>query len=412
MNARGRRCTIGRSRICPGDPAPWTFSRCPTPAPPRGDPCPCGAGRRRRACAPERRNRRLPDLRPALCGDGEWPCAAAGALAVGGAGPGLRAGAGGPGPCLGAAVRRPLGRSPARLARRRPRRLLRPPPFRGAADGLLLPRLRRARIGPAAAGGLRGDLAGARAGGAAAGAADAAGRRGGAALASRRPPAGRGDRRRLAPGAGGRAAAAASVVAQRRLAEAESVVRGRPRPRDPRPGRGGAAMTAETPLDAAFLAQEADPDPALRLRFHERVLDAELAVALDEAAEGDALRPSVYDLEDGRFVLAFDRDERLADFFGMPTAFAVLTGRRLAAMLAGQGTGIALNLGAPSATLLPAAAVDWLAAMVQPAPEVSRGSPCGTRLAGRGARRAAGRARGQARSDERRRRGRAPRLRG
>ena len=128
-------------------------------------------------------------------------------------------------------------------------------------------------------------------------------------------------------------------------------------------------MTAETPLDAAFLAQEADPDPALRLRFHERVLDAELAVALDEAAEGDALRPSVYDLEDGRFVLAFDRDERLADFFGMPTAFAVLTGRRLAAMLAGQGTGIALNLGAPSATLLPAAAVDWLAAMVQPAPE-------------------------------------------
>lgn len=127
-------------------------------------------------------------------------------------------------------------------------------------------------------------------------------------------------------------------------------------------------MTAETPLDAAFLASAADPDPALLLRFHERVLDAELAVPLAGEA-GETLDPQVFDLEDGRFVLAFDRDERLADFFGAPTDFAVLTGRRLATLLAGQGTGIALNLGAPSATLLPAGAVDWLAAMAAPAPE-------------------------------------------
>lgn len=125
-------------------------------------------------------------------------------------------------------------------------------------------------------------------------------------------------------------------------------------------------MKAETPLDAAFLASAADPDPALRLRFHERVLDAELAVPL-AAEAGEMLAPRVFDLEDGRFVLAFDRDERLADFLGAPTDFAALTGRRLATLLTGEGVGIALNLGAPSATLLPAAAVDWLAAMVRPA---------------------------------------------
>lgn len=126
-------------------------------------------------------------------------------------------------------------------------------------------------------------------------------------------------------------------------------------------------MNPETPLDAAFLAHEADPDPALRLRFHERILDAELMVPL-VAEAGEALDPQVFDLEDGRFVLAFDRDDRLADFMGAPTDFAALSGRRLAALLAGQGIGIALNLGAPSATLLPAAAVDWVAAMVLPAP--------------------------------------------
>lgn len=135
-----------------------------------------------------------------------------------------------------------------------------------------------------------------------------------------------------------------------------------------RPTAAAVPAPAETPLDAAFLAQDADPDPALRLRFHERVLDAELAVPLAAGAE-EPLAPQVFDLEDGRFVLAFNRDERLADFFGAPVEFAVLTGRRLVAALAGQGTGVGLNLGAPSATLLPPEAIDWLAAMAAREPE-------------------------------------------
>jgi hypothetical protein len=119
----------------------------------------------------------------------------------------------------------------------------------------------------------------------------------------------------------------------------------------------------ETPLDIAHRAQAAEPeDPGLRLRFHERVLDAELLLVLAEPA-AERLVPEVVELEAGRFVLAFDRDERLAGFLEAPAPFAVLSGRRLAAMLAGQGIGIALNLGAESGTLLPAEAVDWMAAV-------------------------------------------------
>jgi hypothetical protein len=129
----------------------------------------------------------------------------------------------------------------------------------------------------------------------------------------------------------------------------------------------------ETPLDAAHRAAEAAPDDAaLRLRFHERVLDAELLLLLAEEA-GERLRPEVFELPEGRFALAFDRDERLADFVGAPAPFAALSGRRLVGLLAGQGVGIGLNLGAASATLLAAEAVGWLAEMSRRGPsEIER----------------------------------------
>lgn len=120
----------------------------------------------------------------------------------------------------------------------------------------------------------------------------------------------------------------------------------------------------ETPLDTAFRAAEADPgNDALRLAFHERILDAELLLLLaGEPADG-SLRPEIVALADGRFALAFDRDDRLAGFVGAPAPFAALSGRRLAGLLAGQGIGLALNLGAASESLLPAEAVDWIAGM-------------------------------------------------
>lgn len=127
----------------------------------------------------------------------------------------------------------------------------------------------------------------------------------------------------------------------------------------------------QTPLDLAHAAHEADPEnPATRLRFHERILDSELIVPLDAPPDGDQLRPSLFPLSDGPVVLAFDRDDRMAEFLAAPVEFAALSGRRLVALLAGRATGLALNLGAPSAALLPPEAVDWLARIaVEAVPE-------------------------------------------
>ncbi len=124
-----------------------------------------------------------------------------------------------------------------------------------------------------------------------------------------------------------------------------------------------------TPIDRAHRARtEAPGDEAVALRFHERVLDAELLLVL--SGEGEAeLRPLVLELAEGRLVLGFDRDDRLADFLGEPAPFVALSGREAVRLLAGQGLGLALNLGAESATVLDAEAVGWLAGRAGDAPD-------------------------------------------
>ncbi|MBI1219462.1 MAG: SseB family protein [Rhodobacteraceae bacterium] len=130
-------------------------------------------------------------------------------------------------------------------------------------------------------------------------------------------------------------------------------------------------MTDPTPLDAAHAAMAAAPeDDAARLRFYARLVEAELYLLLEHEAEGEVLSPRLFDLEDGPVVLAFDREDRLAAFAGAPAPYAALPGRVVARMLDGQGIGLGLNLEvAPSAMLLPPAAVDWLAGMLAQAPE-------------------------------------------
>lgn len=120
--------------------------------------------------------------------------------------------------------------------------------------------------------------------------------------------------------------------------------------------------TPETPIDAAHAAMEAAPDDdAARLRFYERLGDAELVLLLKSAPEGEQIAPEVFPVDGADYVLAFDREERLAAFAEGAVPHVTLSGRVLAGMLAGQGLGLGLNVDvAPSAILIPPAAVEWL----------------------------------------------------
>lgn len=135
-------------------------------------------------------------------------------------------------------------------------------------------------------------------------------------------------------------------------------------------------MTETTPIDAALTAMNAAPeDDALRLRFYERLADSELFLALAGEAGGDEITPQVFSVEDASYVLVFDREERLAEFAEGSAPYAVLSGRGLAAMLAGQGIGLAVNPGAEASILVPSEAVDWLAATLAEAPDEIEETP-------------------------------------
>lgn len=133
-------------------------------------------------------------------------------------------------------------------------------------------------------------------------------------------------------------------------------------------------MTEETPLDRTHRAMEEAPeDGQARLRFYERLADAELFLLLTEEPPEDdtaAVTPQVFPVGEERYVLAFDREERLAAFAGPAAAYAALPGRALAGMLAGERLGLGLNLEvAPSSVLLPGSAMEWLNGMLRQRPD-------------------------------------------
>ncbi len=134
-------------------------------------------------------------------------------------------------------------------------------------------------------------------------------------------------------------------------------------------------MTNLTDLDSAHAAMSAnDEDDIARLRFYERLADTELFLLLEAEAEGDQISPALFEVEDQQFVLIFDREERMVEFYGKIAPYAALSGRGMAQMLEGQRIGMALNMGvAPSAMLIPAEAVDWLSQTLGADPEQVEG---------------------------------------
>ncbi len=130
-------------------------------------------------------------------------------------------------------------------------------------------------------------------------------------------------------------------------------------------------MTDPTPLDTAHAAMQSAPDDAaLRLRFFERLADCELFMLLESEAQGDTIKPEVFEVDGAKYVLVFNREERLAEFVEATAHHATLSGRVAAKMLSGQGIGLAVNLGvAPSSILIPADAMAWLGEMLDETPD-------------------------------------------
>lgn len=127
----------------------------------------------------------------------------------------------------------------------------------------------------------------------------------------------------------------------------------------------------ETALDIAHAQMQADAgDDAARLRFYERLADSELHLLLIAEAAGDQVEPELFDVEGASLVLAFDREERLAQFVGRPAPHVTLVGRALVRMLAEGGLGMALNPDvAPSATVLDPDALVWLVGVLEQGPQ-------------------------------------------
>ena len=119
-----------------------------------------------------------------------------------------------------------------------------------------------------------------------------------------------------------------------------------------------------TKLDDAHAAMMQDEsNDGARLTFYSTLADTELFLLLESDPVNDDIHPRLFDLDEGKVVLAFDLEERLTAFVGGPSPYAALPGRVIAAQLSGQGVGMGLNVGdAPSSIILPADVMEWLTA--------------------------------------------------
>jgi hypothetical protein len=130
---------------------------------------------------------------------------------------------------------------------------------------------------------------------------------------------------------------------------------------------------SETPLARAARAHLGNPESdRLRRHLYEVLAGAELVLPL-ASDQGDAVAPRLLEIDGRPFVLAHDGPETFAAEGGGPAAS--LSGAALAAMLAGQGTGLALGRGAEPWLLLPPEALGWLAQSLAAGPERAEARP-------------------------------------
>ena len=130
-----------------------------------------------------------------------------------------------------------------------------------------------------------------------------------------------------------------------------------------------------TPLDELCQIPFHEADAPARARILSRLADTELFAALLSEPVSDIAELRIYDLPEGRFALACDREHRLADFIGRPVAHLGLPGRVLAETLAGEGQGLLVNPGHASQLMLDAATLSWLVGALQARPSLTPDEP-------------------------------------
>lgn len=134
---------------------------------------------------------------------------------------------------------------------------------------------------------------------------------------------------------------------------------------------------SETPLDRAWRAAEAPgAGDAEMAEYYDVFAGVEFFLALEpDSLESETPQPLLFPVEGAPTALIFDTESRIADFLETGAAHLALSGRAAIAMFAGRGVQLGVNLGdAPSATILPAAAVDWAAAALRQPIEAETGA--------------------------------------
>ncbi len=125
-----------------------------------------------------------------------------------------------------------------------------------------------------------------------------------------------------------------------------------------------------TPLDKTHASlQITEDDEQSYLTFYSCLVETELFVLLDHAPDGDAITPSVIEIDRIKYVLGFDTLDRLTDFSTKTSAYAAFYGRDLIPLLASEALGLALNPEvAQSAELLSPETLIWLADFIRTHP--------------------------------------------
>ncbi|MFV2037998.1 MAG: SseB family protein [Paracoccaceae bacterium] len=136
-------------------------------------------------------------------------------------------------------------------------------------------------------------------------------------------------------------------------------------------------MTDLSPLDRAHAAMMKHPDDRrARIGFYASLSGAELFLLLNREAAHDTLDARIFPVDGADLALVFDTEARLAAFCDDGAPYAALSGRAVAQMLAGHGIGLGVNLGvAPSAIVIPAAALRWLSDTLSDRVTTARGMP-------------------------------------